>query len=122
MRPFRVLIAEPEADMQVLYRRFLNTLGLEVVIVEDSSKCLESVFNGGDAGFDMIILDAHLNNMSGLQVAKQIRARLPDQKIVITTTSLVEDLDRTEIGAASVITKPFSFSKLLAMIKPSIKN
>jgi len=26
-RPFRFLIAEPEADMQVLYRRFLDALG-----------------------------------------------------------------------------------------------
>lgn len=89
------------------------------MIVENSIKCLESVFNGGDAGFDMIILDTHLNNMSGLQIAKQIRERLPEWKIVITTTSLVEDLDRTQIGVAKVITKPLSFSKLHALIRPS---
>ena len=57
--------------------------------------------------------------MPGLQVARRIKERLPDQKIVITTTSIVEDTSRNEIGIEEVMTKPFSFSKLLVLIKPA---
>lgn len=61
----------------------------------------------------------HLSDIAGLQVARKIRERLPDQKIVITTTAIVEDVSRSEIGIEEVMIKPFSFSKLLALIKPS---
>lgn len=117
-KPMRILIAEPNTDMRLLYRRYLDLLGLQVVIAESGGECLESVFNGGNEGFDLIILDSHLSDMPGLQVARKIKERLPDQKIVITTTSMVEDVKKTEIGIEEVMTKPFSFSKLLALIKP----
>jgi len=37
--------------------------------------------------YDAIILDTHLSNPSGLDVAKRIRREKPDQKLVIVTTS-----------------------------------
>jgi len=114
------ILTEPNTDMRMLYRRYLDALGLEVAIAESGSECLKSVFNGGDAGFDLIILDSHLSDMPGLQVARRIKEMLPDQKIVITTTSDLEDTSRNRIGIEEVMTKPFSFSKLLALIRPSI--
>jgi len=32
--PLRILIAEPNTDMRMLYRRYLDSLGLQVVIAE----------------------------------------------------------------------------------------
>lgn len=87
-RPIRVLVAEPEGDIQMLYRLFLQSQGLEVTIVSTSDKCLESVFNTVySEGFDVIILDTHLKGISGIEVARKIKQRLPDQRIIITSTT-----------------------------------
>jgi CheY-like chemotaxis protein len=112
----RVLIAEPNPDMRYLYRRFMDRLGFDVTIVESGGECLDCIFNR-EAGFDVVVLDANFHDMNGTQVAREIRKRQPDQKIIVTTTSLAEDSVR-EAEDVDMITKPFSMSKLIALINP----
>lgn len=124
VRPIlRVLIAEPEKDIQMLYQRYLYSLGLELKIVSTGDKCLESIFNTIDSeGIDMIILDTHLKDMSGVEVARKIKQRLPDQRVIITTTIAAsayrEDIERLGISRDNVLQKPFRFSKLVALMMP----
>ncbi len=73
----RVLIAEPEGDIQMLYRLYLESQGLEVTIVSSSANYLDSVFNTLDSdGFDTIILDTHLKDISGIEVARKDKANV----------------------------------------------
>jgi CheY-like chemotaxis protein len=115
----RVLIAEPEEDIQMLYRHCLEEQGLELTIVSTGVKCLESVFNAMDSeGFDIIILDTHLKDILGIEIARRIKQRLPDQRIIITsTTACADDIERLGINKDAILKKPFRFSKLLGLIK-----
>lgn len=119
-RPIRVLIAEPEQDIQTIYRLYLDSLGVETTIVSSANKCLESVFNTAESkNFDLIILDTHLKDISGIEVAGKIKQRLPDQRIIITsTTASLDDTERIGITKDNILQKPFGFSKLLGLIKP----
>jgi CheY-like chemotaxis protein len=119
-RPIRLLIAEPEKDIQMLYRRYLDSLGLETTIVSNADRCLESVFNTVESeGFDIIMLDTHLKDISGIEVARKIKQRLPDQRIIITsTTTSADEIERVGISKDNILQKPFGFSKLLGLIKP----
>jgi CheY-like chemotaxis protein len=124
-RPIRrVLIAEPERDIQMLYPLYLESLGLEVTIVSTSDKCLDSVFNAVDSeGFDTIILDTHLKEMSGMEVARKIKQRLPDQRILITSTIVsADEIEHLGMSKDDILQKPFHFSKLLDWIKPEKKG
>jgi CheY-like chemotaxis protein len=118
----RVSIAEPEGDIQMLYRLYLESRGLKVTIVSSSANCLDSVFNTLDNdGFDTIILDTHLKDISGIEVARKIKQRLPDQRIIITSTTGVHADEIEPVGlikAYNVLQKPIYFSKLLGLIKP----
>jgi hypothetical protein len=83
----RILIAEPELDIQVLYSLYTKWYGFslsDVNIVENVNKCLEYVFSNtddnNDNGYDIIILDTHLRDISGFEVARKIRNRLPHKK------------------------------------------
>jgi CheY-like chemotaxis protein len=118
-RPTRILIAEPEPDIQTMYRMYLDSLGLETIIVSNANRCLESVFNTVDSkGFDLIVLDTHLKDISGIEIARKIRQRLPDQRIIITsTTASVYEMERLGISKDDILQKPFSFSKLLGFVK-----
>ena len=83
----RILIAEPELCIQVLYSLYTKWCGFslsDVNIVENVNKCLEYVFSNtddnNDNGYDIIILDTHLRDISGFEVARKIRNRLPHKK------------------------------------------
>ena len=125
-KQIRILIAEPEMDIRNLYDAFLDSLGIEVVSVESGNKCLESAFDTDGDGYDIIILDSHLNDIGGLDLARRIHERMPNQRIVLTTTLPLSQirnfLNSTGINQEDVLLKPFKFSTLLSVIKPRLMS
>lgn len=131
IKPKRILIAEPEPDIRVLYSLFTKRYDFsisDVSIVESGNKCLEILLsdtaeenNNNDNDYDIIILDTHLTDISGFEVAKKIRNRLPHKKIILTTTYSLDNISNTldSIGIKNqdVILKPFLFSKLFSILK-----
>jgi two-component system, OmpR family, response regulator len=67
-----------------------------VNIVENGNKCLEIVFSNkddnNDNDYDIIILDTHLRDISGFEVARKIRNRLPHKRIILTTTYSLDNM------------------------------
>ncbi len=74
-------------------------------------------------GYEMIILDSHLDDIGGLDLARRIHERMPNQRIVLTTTLSLSQisnfLNSTGINQEDVL-KPFKFSTLLSVIKPRL--
>ena len=115
----RILIAEPEPDIQFLYSLFAKQYGFsisDVNIVESGNKCLEIVFSNtredsNNKDYDIIMLDTHLHDISGFEVARKIRDRLPHKKIILTTTYSLDNIshiiDSIGIKSKEVILKPF---------------
>ena len=71
----QILVVEKERDIQTLYRKFLESAGLEPVIVNSGKECLDILFADG-ASFDMVIIDTHLADIDGISVAKKFRERM----------------------------------------------
>src|SRR5687768_3664617 len=123
----RILIAEPEPDIQYLYSLFTKQYGFsisDVNIVENGNKCLEIVFSNTDdnnTDYDIIILDTHLRDISGFEVARKIRDRLPHKRIILSTTYSIDSIssmiDSIGIKSQDVLFKPFSFSDLVSVLK-----
>jgi DNA-binding response OmpR family regulator len=98
-----------------------------VDIVENGNKCLEIIHsstknnNDNDNDYDIIILDTHLHDISGFEVARKIRDRLPHKRIILTTTYPLDNINNMieSIGIKSqdVILKPFNFSELFSILK-----
>lgn len=63
----------------------------------------------------------HLHDISGFEIAKKIRDRLPHKRIILTTTYSLENISNMieSIGIKSqdVLFKPFSFSDLVSILK-----
>jgi CheY-like chemotaxis protein len=132
-KPKRILIAEPNSDIRVLYSLFAKQYGFsisDVSIVESGNKCLEILLsdrteddnnNNNYNNYDIIILDSHLPDISGFEVAKKIRNRLPHKKIILTTTNPLDNIrnmiDSIGIKSQDVILKPFLFSELFSILK-----
>jgi len=122
----RILIAEPNSDIQFLYSLFTKEYRFSISdmnIVENGNKCLEilhsSTENNND--YDLIIIDTHLRDISGFEVARKIRDKLPHKRIILTTTYSLENIsdiiDSIGIKREDVILKPFTFLELISVIE-----
>lgn len=121
-RETRILIVEPEPDHRLLYRRYLDKLGgIQARVTGSAKEALQHVLSETDRGFDLIILDANLKDASVIEIAHQITSAIPGQRIVITTTSSItpikEEIASGGLFSEQTLVKPFSFSKLMSLIK-----
>ena len=132
-KPKRLLIAEADSDIHVLYSLFTKQYGFsisDVKVVQNGNKCLEIIHsnsndnnenNNENNDYDIFIVDTHLSDISGFEVARKIRNRLPHKRIILTTTYSLDNisnmLDSIGIKSQDVLFKPFSFSDLVSILK-----
>jgi two-component system, OmpR family, response regulator len=132
-KPKRILIVEPETDIHVLYSLFTKQYGFsisDVKVVQNGNKCLEIILsskednnnkNNNNNDYDIFIVDTHLRDISGFEVARKIRDRLPHKIIILTTTYLLDNIssmiDSIGIKNQDVILKSFIFSELFSILK-----
>ena len=86
--PQRILIAEPNSDIQFLYSLFTKEYDFpmsDMKVVQNGNKCLEIIhssrednnnYNNNNDDYDIFIVDTHLRDISGFEVARKIRNRL----------------------------------------------
>ncbi|MGI0019733.1 MAG: response regulator [Nitrososphaera sp.] len=122
----QILLAESEADIRTIYRDCLKSLPVELVIVKGADECLEQVLMRDKRDFyDIIIIDTHVKDASGFDIAKKILQVNPDQQIIFTTTSDLDPISSgfkahsLDIDKYPILQKPFLFSQLLGLIKPA---
>jgi DNA-binding response OmpR family regulator len=129
-KPKRILIAEPNSDIQFLYSLFTKQYGFsisDVKVVQNGNKCLETIHSSREDNknnnndYDIFIVDTHLRDISGFEVARKIRDRLPHKRIILTTTYSLDNIssmiDSIGIKSQDVLFKPFSFSDLVSILK-----
>jgi DNA-binding response OmpR family regulator len=138
-KPKRILIAEPDSDIHVLYSLFTKQYGFsisDVKVVQNGNKCLEIIHsnrndnnenNNETNDYDIFIVDTHLSDISGFEVARKIRNRLPHKRIILTTTYSLDNIssmiDSIGIKSQDVLFKPFSYSDLVSILKePGMSN
>ena len=136
-KPKRILIAEPDSDIHVLYSLFTKQYGFsisDVKVVQNGNKCLEIIHssrndnnNKENNDYDIFIVDTHLSDISGFEVARKIRNRLPHKRIILTTTYSLDNIssmiDSIEIKSQDVLFKPFSYYDLVSILKePGMSN
>lgn len=124
-KSIKVLVAESEPDLQILYTDYFDSIGIDATVVDSGLNCLEYIRRQSKV-FDMIILDTHLSDSPGIEIAKKIRETNPIQRIVLTTTytrdQISDDLALTGIEKEDILQKPFMFSQLLSIVRPAKFN
>jgi two-component system OmpR family response regulator len=115
----RVLFVDDDEVVQHLVRLSLERLGgLTVELVSDSSKTIDAA---GRFKPDMIVLDWFMPQMDGTVLFNKLRevpalAAVPVVFLTVKAHWRTRD-ELLELGAAGVITKPFSARDLAAQLK-----
>jgi CheY-like chemotaxis protein len=114
------------------FKNFINSFSLKYLLpickseIRTTLEILLSDTNdnnndNNDNDYDIIILDTHLHDISGFEVARKIRNKLPHKRIILTTTNPLDNIgnmiDSIGIKSQDVLLKPFIFSELFSIIK-----
>lgn len=118
-----VLVVEDDSAIQELLGFWLRQSGYTVSQAVSAELALESIKRELP---DVIVLDWMLPKMSGLAMAKQLRADRRTRALPIIMVTAKDDepdkLAGLEHGADDYITKPFSPKELLARIKAVLRR
>ena len=112
----KILIVDDEPRIRELIREHLQYAGYVCEEAGDGSAAL-SLLSGG--GFDLVILDVMMENVSGYQVLQTMRA-WGDHTPVMMLSGKSDEMDQVlglGFGADSYLTKPFHFEELEARIR-----
>jgi two-component system, OmpR family, phosphate regulon response regulator PhoB len=121
--PANILLVEDEPAIQELIAANLSRAGHHVVRASDAESAQRIV---RDALPDLVLLDWMLPGMSGVELARRLRADERTREIpIIMLTARGEEQDKVaglESGADDYITKPFSPRELVARIKAVLRR
>lgn len=118
-----ILVVEDEPAIQELIAANLGRAGHHVLRAMDAETAQRIV---RDALPDLVLLDWMLPGMSGIELARRLRADERTRAIpIIMLTARGEEQDRVaglEMGADDYVTKPFSPRELMARIKAVLRR
>ena len=110
----RILVAEDDTTLRVLYRLWLEHAGYVVLDVPDGGAAIEVLERGSLP--DAALLDVDMPRVDGLAVSRYLHARAPGIPIVIATGVDGMEDEALAAGAAFVVAKPFGRDELLAVL------
>ena len=118
----RVLLAEDEAAVLRVATRALETDGHEVTDTGDGADAW-TLFKDDPYRFDLVITDAVMPRMSGIELARRIRSVSDDIPIVIMTGYTDEELDgEVDWGDIHYLEKPFKLDRLRATVQQLLQQ
>lgn len=112
----KLLLIEDEKELTRTLKKGLKEVGYNVDIAYDGET---GILMATSTDYDCIILDLKLPKKDGLEVCKEIRRNKISSPILMLTVVDAVDVKVKclDAGADDYLTKPFSFSELLARIR-----
>ena len=127
--PMKILIAEDEENISMLYRIALESNGHEVTPTKDGEECVNlykaTVAKTSPPGtaappFDAVILDYRMPRMDGMDAAKHILKIQPKQRIIFASAFVKETLMESikELDqVVELLQKPFEIDVLVDTVE-----
>ena len=117
----RILVVEDESKIGAFLKRGLQAEGFTVTLTNDGEHGLARALADD---VDLVILDLILPGLSGEQVLARLRRQRQSLPVIVLTAkdAISDRVSNLEAGADDYLTKPFSFSELLARIRARLRT
>ena len=137
-RPLKILIAEDDKDISMLYKEALENRRHQVVITASGEDCLKvyhenyqrkfeskesdcNIIRANNFIFDVVILDCNMPFINGIQVAKEILAVNRHQRIIYASAYIKDSAVSKITGLGREMTesiqKPFKIRELIDLVE-----
>ena len=115
----RLLVADDSETVLLMLQRRLEIEGYDVVTATDGIEALDRLKKAGPEQPDVILLDAMMPRMSGVDALRELR----NSGVKVPVLMISAHLDAQEpgrmkaAGASGVVPKPFEWEDLIARIE-----
>ncbi len=128
----KILIAEDESDILMQYELALRDRNHDVVVTHDGEQCLDEFYKELEnqesshkskisrPPFDAVILDYRMPKKDGMEVAKEILAIEPKQRILFASAYVLDtlvDSVKTLQQVVELIQKPFELDPFVELVE-----
>ena len=116
-RPKRILYVDDEESLALLGQEFLGDLGYEVDVAFSGSRALDMFFE--PPGYDLVVTDESMPNMSGIELAQKIYHQAPEVPVILCSGHLLtmHELGIEETNVKGVLVKTEVCTKLPEIIE-----
>lgn len=123
VRPYRILLLDDQLEIAGFYQTLLDTQGIEVIALTEAEKIMAALESFPP---DIFLLDMHMPNVSGLEVAKLLRQQAKYDYVPIIFLTTDNDINTKllalECGADDVIPKHTPPALILQQIDSRIQR
>lgn len=118
-----VLVVDDEGIIRDLARSGLEASGFRVLEARDGLEAVE-LFQTGQVGIDLVLLDMTMPRMGGAEAFRRIRALHPGVRVLLTSGySQKESMESlTDLPPDGFLQKPFRVRELVAMARKVLQN
>jgi PAS domain S-box-containing protein len=112
----KVLLLDDDPNLRAVLSSILKEKGFDAVPVNTGAAALARI---GQQDIDVALVDLKLEDMSGLDVLRGIKARSPDTECIFLTghASQTTAIEAVNLGAFSYFQKPYQVDQLLIAIR-----
>ena len=131
VKRMKILVAEDEHVIANSYKILLESRNHEVIVCSDGEQCLRTYEeharrnkpsskskHKATSPFDLLILDYRMPKKNGMEVAQQILAKVPNQRILIAS-AYTHEISESKglIQNLEVLHKPFEFDAFISIVE-----
>lgn len=116
----RILIVDDESNHRQTLGIGLRLEGFEVVGAEDGEEALRKL---EEHVIDLAIVDLMMPGINGLDLARRMRFRHPDVRVLMTSAYHLSarQIERAGVGAIGFMPKPYHLRDLAAYIREKLE-
>jgi len=117
----RVLVVDDEKDVRWLLSNILSDAGYEVRTAGNGFEALEAL---ASQGADVVILDAMMPEMNGMEALEKIHSTYPDIPVIILTAhgEIKSAVQSIKLGAYDYLTKPFMNENIILTVQRALEK
>jgi two-component system, chemotaxis family, chemotaxis protein CheY len=110
--------------MRMIVIKSLRQAGFESANVIEASGAKEALQKLAAGGVDIVLSDVNMPEITGIELVKVVRKKMPQIPIVMVTTESSAEMKQTmlDAGANGIITKPFPPEDLQKIISSLVKK
>jgi two-component system CitB family response regulator len=109
--PVRVLVVDDDFAVAAVHRAYIDSMA-DFTVVAEAHSARQALRAAEELSPDLVLLDIHLPDMSGLEVLQRLRARPGGQNLDVIAITAAREVDTVRAamagGVAHYLIKPFT--------------
>lgn len=116
----RILVVDDEEGIRLVMRLVLAKADFLVTEVSSGEAALRELAGPGP-GYDLVLLDQNMPEMSGLETLRRVRQQAPATKVIMLSGGMGDELwDEVSARTVRFLPKPFQNHELLQMVQDAL--